>query len=211
MLGILLLSLAVGAQEIASYRPGETVAQLAERYDLDPVELAKFNGLLPDTVLGVGRTLKLPPGEPCEIPIEKAPEVRGLRLGMTEKAAAAEAGVRFEDDLVDRIYLRTVTQRGLQLQAFDDKLYLIRTSYDVKWNGVGEFIANFAPKLGLPKRGWRFGYGEYDARLTCRGFDVELRVLGDASQMKIWDTSVPKEIERLKREYEEDKKKGIRP
>lgn len=39
---------------------GDTVAKLAARYNADPVEVAKFNGLLPNSVLGAGREIKIP-------------------------------------------------------------------------------------------------------------------------------------------------------
>src|SRR5688572_17990938 len=39
---------------------GDTVKKLAERYGADPVELAKYNGLLPDSVLGSGREIRIP-------------------------------------------------------------------------------------------------------------------------------------------------------
>ncbi len=41
---------------------GDTVTKVAERYRLDPLELAKYNGLLPNSVLGAGRELRLPAG-----------------------------------------------------------------------------------------------------------------------------------------------------
>jgi len=39
---------------------GDTVAKLAARHNADPVEVAKFNGLLPNSVLGAGREIKIP-------------------------------------------------------------------------------------------------------------------------------------------------------
>jgi hypothetical protein len=36
------------------------VAKLATRHNVDPVEVAKYNGLLPNSVLGAGREIKLP-------------------------------------------------------------------------------------------------------------------------------------------------------
>jgi membrane-bound lytic murein transglycosylase D len=42
-------------------KSGDTVQKLAEREKADPVEVAKYNGLLPNSVLGAGREIKLPP------------------------------------------------------------------------------------------------------------------------------------------------------
>ena len=39
---------------------GDTVAKLATRHNADPTEVAKYNGLLPNSVLGAGREIKLP-------------------------------------------------------------------------------------------------------------------------------------------------------
>jgi LysM repeat protein len=47
--------------QIVKAQAGDTVAKLATRHNLDPVEVAKYNGLLPNSVLGAGREIKLPP------------------------------------------------------------------------------------------------------------------------------------------------------
>ena len=39
---------------------GDTVAKLATRNNADPTEVAKFNGLLPNSVLGAGREIRIP-------------------------------------------------------------------------------------------------------------------------------------------------------
>jgi membrane-bound lytic murein transglycosylase D len=40
---------------------GDTVAKMAARYGYSPAEIAKFNGLMPDSALPAGREIKLPP------------------------------------------------------------------------------------------------------------------------------------------------------
>ncbi len=47
--------------KIVKAKAGDTVQKLAEREKADPVEVAKYNGLLPTSVLGAGREIKLPP------------------------------------------------------------------------------------------------------------------------------------------------------
>lgn len=47
--------------KIVKAKSGDTVQKLAEREKADPVEVAKYNGLLPNSVLGAGREIKLPP------------------------------------------------------------------------------------------------------------------------------------------------------
>jgi LysM repeat protein len=41
-------------------KAGDTVAKVAQRYNADATELAKYNGLLPNSVLGAGREIKIP-------------------------------------------------------------------------------------------------------------------------------------------------------
>jgi len=48
------------AVRIVTAIAGDTVTKLAARYNADPVEVAKFNGLLPNSVLGAGREIKIP-------------------------------------------------------------------------------------------------------------------------------------------------------
>jgi len=41
-------------------KAGDTVAKIAAREKVDPADLAKYNGLLPNSVLGAGREIKIP-------------------------------------------------------------------------------------------------------------------------------------------------------
>ncbi len=45
---------------IVKARAGDTVAKLATREKADPTEVAKYNGLLPNSVLGAGREIRIP-------------------------------------------------------------------------------------------------------------------------------------------------------
>ncbi|MEO7674402.1 MAG: transglycosylase SLT domain-containing protein [Pyrinomonadaceae bacterium] len=46
--------------KIVKAQAGDTVAKLATRNGADPTEVAKYNGLLPNSVLGAGREIKIP-------------------------------------------------------------------------------------------------------------------------------------------------------
>ena len=48
------------AVKVVKAQAGDTVAKLATRNNADPTEVAKFNGLLPNSVLGAGREIKIP-------------------------------------------------------------------------------------------------------------------------------------------------------
>lgn len=46
--------------KIVKAQSGDTVSKLAQRHNADPTEVAKYNGLLPNSVLGAGREIKIP-------------------------------------------------------------------------------------------------------------------------------------------------------
>ena len=45
---------------VVKAQSGDTVTKVATRYNADPTEVAKYNGLLPNSVLGAGREIKIP-------------------------------------------------------------------------------------------------------------------------------------------------------
>lgn len=49
-----------GSVKIVKAKSGDTVKSIAARFKISAVELAKFNGVLPDTVLAAGREIKIP-------------------------------------------------------------------------------------------------------------------------------------------------------
>ena len=53
-------SLAPSNVKIIKAKKGETISQIAERYQLNATDLAKYNGLLPNTVLPAGREIRIP-------------------------------------------------------------------------------------------------------------------------------------------------------
>ncbi|MEP6788281.1 MAG: transglycosylase SLT domain-containing protein [Acidobacteriota bacterium] len=46
--------------KVVKAKAGDTVQKVADRYGVDATETAKFNGLLPNSVLGAGREIKIP-------------------------------------------------------------------------------------------------------------------------------------------------------
>lgn len=46
--------------KVVKAQAGDTVSKLATRHNADPTEVAKYNGLLPNSVLGAGREIKIP-------------------------------------------------------------------------------------------------------------------------------------------------------
>lgn len=54
------LTSAASSVKTVRAKKGETVEAIAKRYNVSPTEIAKFNGLLPNTVLIAGREIKIP-------------------------------------------------------------------------------------------------------------------------------------------------------
>jgi len=54
------LTAAASGVKTVQAKKGETVEAIAKRYNSSPTEIAKFNGLLPNTVLLAGREIKIP-------------------------------------------------------------------------------------------------------------------------------------------------------
>lgn len=46
--------------KVVKAQAGDTVSKLAARHNADPTEVAKYNGLLPNSVLGAGREIRIP-------------------------------------------------------------------------------------------------------------------------------------------------------
>lgn len=46
--------------KVVKAQAGDTVAKVAARYNANPTDVAKYNGLLPNSVLGAGREIKIP-------------------------------------------------------------------------------------------------------------------------------------------------------
>lgn len=187
IISILMLIIAssyVAAQEIPVAKSGETVKAMAVRLGLDPVEFARFNKLSQKTLLKEGRRLEMW----CDLPLEKAPVIRGMRLGMTETEAERLLGdgIPFSQEKATRnafILPRNNPSfdgiRSIQLNTFDAKAYRVEIHYDdsVKWSNIAEFVNNFGPKLGMPAA-WKQAHADGAAKIKCRDFDVDMWISG---------------------------------
>lgn len=214
---IFLLSATAFSQELPIAKEGETVAGMAQRIGVDAKELAKRNGLLPGAVLKDGRRLSLW----CDMSLDKAPVVRGLRLGMTELEAEKvlggdltflvdhDEGTRSSSVLVNRIEgfegIGFVT-----IDSFDSKIFRIRISYDssVKWKNVEELVDNFGPKLGLPAAWKEENWGM--ALIACKDFDARLTMILGGS-LELIDKTAVRLIAKERTKAEEARKISAKP
>lgn len=203
-------------------RAGETVKTIAERIGVNAVDLAKYNGLLPDSTLREGYRITVPPGTICPLTIDRAPVIRGLKLGMIEKDAEAFLGeLRFTPNFETMTRSTSVfvtdkdgfeNVRFISLQTFDSKIYRIDVSYrtGVQWHSLGEVIENFAPKLGLPDKLWNKDLFGYRATMPCKGFEVEINTHIDVDVV-LTDMKVVEQIAKESKASEQYRKKAIKP
>lgn len=101
-------------------RAGDTVKTLADRFWVDPSDLAKYNGLLVDSVLSAGREIKVPPTpdnpQMNPVAIEDAPVVL---VAPTPKPMATPSPVKKVSEQAKFTCTMTIAQspsiRGLKL------------------------------------------------------------------------------------------------
>lgn len=173
---------------IVEAQTGDTVATLANRYGADPVEIAKYNGLLPTTVLGAGRKLAIPKrsavsGAACKLSVGTSPSVRGVKLGMTAEEFAkllhpqpdglarhVGNGRFYPSEFKDSARMEGIER--LEAEFFDDHLSVLTVKYDgsVEWKNDGEFREAVARGLGLPDLGWKIS--EAGMSMPCEGFTL---------------------------------------
>lgn len=95
---------------VVKARAGDTVRNVAERYGADAVQVADYNGLLPNSVLGAGREIKIPgvARKELQVPINsiykrssatcnltRGPVLRGFRFGLTPAQVGKTIGKPF--------------------------------------------------------------------------------------------------------------------
>lgn len=157
----------------------------------------------------------------CDLTLDKAPIVRGLKLGMPERDADTLLGgaLRFSPDPDDFTRTAFAFPHGqsdfegigsVTVRTFDGYVYELELDYDdsIKWFGLDELVDNFAPKLGLP-RVWGLE-NRYTAKMTCKEFDVRLALLSRAS-LRLTDGLALGRIAERRVRADEEKKKAVKP
>jgi hypothetical protein len=195
---------------------GETVEKLAVRVGADPVEVAKFNGLLPGSVLGAGRPVRVPSLQKCDKTLDAAPQLRGLKLGMPKsefllmieprhRTTFEVLGKVFPMNMIDPAKFDGVRQIGTEFQNNKLKALEVKYDRDVDWASDREFAAHLSKTFDLPDLAWSgSAMGEV---MNCRDFRIEVR----ANEILLVDIIA----ERAQREAEalekEQRKKFFKP
>lgn len=209
--------------KIVKARAGENLAQLAKRFGVDPVATARLNGLLPSSVLGAGREIKISdpnpskPAEPvCNLSSDKSPEIRGIKLGMKESDFKALLQPQSSNllGIGARLYPihfnRSESYKGLEAltpQFSEGRLVWLEVIYDssVTWETDLEFALSLGNSFGLPANSWKgWAFGQV---MECSDFSVNVT----RNKVKLTDTG------ELRRQAERDaaeqdaKKKAFKP
>jgi hypothetical protein len=179
---------------------GDTVAKLAGRHGANPTDVAKYNGMLPSSVLGAGREIKLPTNRKIaehqsrldELKNEagfasatlckslKPPVIQKLNLGLTDAQVSVRLGRKLflrslPEAVEDVSYAAFSGLRGLRrlyLGFYNGKLYRLRVEYDnsIRWKQLVEFQVAVARSLELPTT-WR-SRDSANKILTCNEFEL---------------------------------------
>lgn len=153
----------------------------------------------------------------CDLNLQQAPQLRGLRLGMSEDDASALIGKKFTANTMDidsgasAILENRAGFHGItfvSLDSFDSKVYSIHVTYDVRWNGIQEYVENFSPKLQLPRGAWLIA-DRTSAKISCSEFDVRLDYM--TSSLTMTDTVTKQRMRDIKAKADQDSKKELQP
>ena len=190
-----------GFIRIVKAKTGDTVAKLAEREGVSAVEIAKYNGVPPTSLLSVGRKIKIPSisesgqnnaqtgntsvtnsKEEATCKTSTSPVIQNLRLGMTinevSKKISKNITVKKLPNVSPETYFAMVSNlkgvRQLSLNFFKGKLFLIKVYYDnsIEWNGIFEFQKIVSKTLNIPNV-WKGEYS-FEKQILCTNFDIKI-------------------------------------
>ena len=190
-----------GVVRIVKAKTGDTLTKLAEREGVSAIELARYNGVLPTSILPAGREIKISAtnesrqnnarigntsatdgkGEAnCKTSI--SPNIQNLQLGMTINEASEKLHknipVKKLPNSSPEIYYALVLNlkgvKKLTLNFFKRKLFWIKVNYDnsIEWSGISEFQKTISKTLNLPNV-WRGEYS-FEKRMSCTNFDIKI-------------------------------------
>lgn len=161
----------------------------------------------------------------CDLTLDKAPEIRGIKLGDELLAAEALLGEDLlslsADNLgVARAWAKSPMMsrrrelegiRSLHLEALDGKIYKIEVEYEVDWKSLNEYVDNFSPKLGVPRDAWTGEYVRRDATMRCKDFDIVLTWGYMTSGLNLTNKLATTSIAERRSQAADAKKKEIKP
>lgn len=119
--------------------------------------------------------------EQCEVPLNSAPGIYNIRLGMSGSEAKHAAGGRLniknkKEGVFFQNYIKKSPPanlpglRVLYLRFFDSKIYQIEVFYEYGERETSEFVRSFSLKSNLNFDWWTIKNGI--AKLECDGFSI---------------------------------------
>lgn len=159
------------------------------------------------------------PQPECTITLKDAPEMVGMRLGMSleETIAAAPDLVLSAKKKRNSIGVSTSLSSkqsndvaGVVNRYLNDILVEIDILFTpaVKWNNTMELIVEISRKFNLPQNAWKADLTNSNFTLICDGFLIEIL---DKNHLVLSDRAAKAEIKKRMEEYEELKKKELNP
>lgn len=168
----------------------------------------------------------------CTLKVSQAPQLRGLRLGMTTSELVAryprmtpprandlgQAKLSF-DGLKDFDAVAFEGVNSVLVNFIDDRLVEFAVHYEGKpWDDMDQFLAQFRESLKLPA-GWAGegqGQGHNVRSLSCDGFRIETGPDGWAAHwlmpwVRVWQPGAEDVVERRAAEKRERQRRAFKP
>ncbi len=156
-------------------------------------------------------------GSKCERGYEDAPELRGLRLGMSVSDVTSRFNfdplLAQEDISYLSGYVRPATNdvREIRIALLDNRIFEIAVTYSgaTRWNSPQDFAAQVFESLNLPGR-WRSA-GYRSVAIDCQGFTLTATALGFRNELKLEITGARNTVARRRAEAEQRHRQAFRP
>lgn len=176
-------------------------------------------------------------GARCGLTSAQAPEIRGIRLGMTAQQLlslfpedgnrqsitdALKESKRIDKYGVGRFDLRADRETAnprltglnyITVELLDARVTSFHISYaGPEWDSVDQFVAKLSDALHLPNSSWE-PVGEWRQSLRCDGFVVDVYTIKDSAEnwVRVQDTSAHRIVEDRRKTAKEKERQVFKP
>lgn len=139
----------------------------------------------------------------CSLTREQAPEIRGIRLGMSTDQILG----MFPDD-TNRQRITEAIKDSKRV----DSVTSVQIEYaGTEWKTVDQFVAKLSEGLRLPSSSWE--RGDLSSHLKCDGFRVEAYAFHGSTQslVRVRDTAAPQVVEDRREAAKEKARQAFKP
>lgn len=171
----------------------------------------------------------------CSLTREQAPEIRGIRLGMSTEQLltlfpedfnreritdGVKASKNMESYGLGRFHLlpdnaanpKLAGINSITVVMIDERVTSVTVDYGgVEWKTIDQFVAKLSDGLRLPSSSWE--RGDQSGHWNCNGFSVEARFSRGTTQswVTVRDTSTPRVIEDRREAAKEKAREAFKP